>query len=665
LRIHSLLPRRLRPVWLLLLGAAPTLAGPPSDVLLPRGTVGYVSIAQPAEFEQRWNQTQFGQMLADQRMQPFVEDLREQLQDKYQAVEEMLGITWDDLEGVPAGELSLAIVERPGQDAALAITIDVTDREAEADALLDAIEKRFAARGGRKQNVNRGGAKLRVFTVPGDAGSPPQTTVYFINENLLCGIDDQTEAEAMLKRFAGTANDNLRSVPAYAATMDRCSRQSNGLSPEGRWFVDPFGFIFAARTLQKSSTRTNERDTAQILHDNGFDAIQGAGGHFNQLVDGGVELLHRTAVYAPPAPGKENDPLRWNLSMRMLQLPNARQFPPQPWVPQTVAGYTTFLLEIDKAFENVGPIFDAMQGHEDAWANTLEGWETDPYGPQVNVRKEFIANMGQRISILADYDQPITVDSERSVFAIEATNEQALAEALEKWMTKEPDVVRRQIGKFVVWERVPPNAAIEKPEVEPPPGFERITTEPEKNAKNDNENRNRVLPNSAVCVALGHMIMASDIDYLRKILEGFPENERLETSPDYQMVADAMDYLAPGEQSGWSFGRTDAELRPTFELLRQGKMPQAKTMLGKFLNNLLTTEEERDDGTIRKQRIDGSRLPEFDAVEQYLGPAGRAIRSEKDGWFVTVAVLNKGQEPRVESQEPESSNAAQLSPAEN
>ena len=87
--------------------------------------------------------------------------------------------------------------------------------------------------------------------------------------------------------------------------------------------------------------------------------------------------------------------------------------------------------------------------------------------------------------------------------------------------------------------------------------------------------------------------------------------------------------------------RTDEELRPTFELLRSGKMPEAETMLGKLLNNMLTTEIEREEGQVRKQRIDGSSLPNFEAVRRYLGPAGRVLRSERDGWFITAAVLNK------------------------
>ena len=90
-----------------------------------------------------------------------------------------------------------------------------------------------------------------------------------------------------------------------------------------------------------------------------------------------------------------------------------------------------------------------------------------------------------------------------------------------------------------------------------------------------------------------------------------------------------MEHLAPGERSGWSFGRTDEELRPTFELMRQGKMPEAKTMLGKFLNNMLTTEDEREEGTIRKQRIDGSRLPNFEAVRRYFGPPAASSAAKR------------------------------------
>ena len=77
------------------------LAGPPSDTLLPNTTKGYVSVAQPTEFEERWDKTQIGQMFNDEVMQPFVEDFRKQLQRRVSArSNDKLGLTWDDLNGV-------------------------------------------------------------------------------------------------------------------------------------------------------------------------------------------------------------------------------------------------------------------------------------------------------------------------------------------------------------------------------------------------------------------------------------------------------------------------------------------------------------------------------------------------------------------------------------
>ena len=85
-------------------------------------------------------------------------------------------------------------------------------------------------------------------------------------------------------------------------------------------------------------------------------------------------------------------------------------------------------------------------------------------------------------------------------------------------------------------------------------------------------------------------------------------------------MLEVMNKLAPGERSGWAFGRSDEECRPTFELIREGKMPQSKSMLGKLLNKILTTEEEQKQGVPRQQRINGANLPEFETVRRYFGP---------------------------------------------
>jgi hypothetical protein len=621
---------------LLLLAAAPAWAAPASDTLLPKSTKGYLSVAHPKDFEDRWNKTQLGLLFADDTMQGFQNDFRKQMSDEFDAAERKLGITFNDLKGVTGGELSLSVIERKSPDAAMAITINVAGHQQEADGLLAHIDRSFAKRGGKKTNSKVGDTTLIVFDIPAQKSAPKQQTVYFFKDDLLCGADDRAEVEAMLKRFDGKAKDNLKSIPAYVATMARCSKEAGQLEPEARWFVEPFGFIFAARTL-RSNQQHHGQDMAKILYDNGFDAIQGAGGYVNQLVDGHIEYLLRASVYAPPVKGKENDPLRWNLSMRMMQLPNGPAVEPESWVPRMVANYSTMNVSLADAFDNIGPLFDAVQEHEDAWKNTLEGWTTDPYGPQVDVRKEFIGNLTNRVSVITNYDTPITEDSERSVFAIEARDEAALGKTLDKWMKNERDVKRREIGQYIVWERTAKANAVEEPEVEVPGFSPSRSKKDSKNAKKDHE---RVLPNSAVTVALGHLMMASDVAYLTEVLEGFAQRERLASSADYKQLVAVMDKLAPGDRSGWGFGRGDEEVRPVFEMVRQNRMPESKSMLGKMLNNMLTTDADRKSNSPRKQRVDGSSLPEFESVRRYFGPHADVVHSEKDGWFVTAAVLN-------------------------
>src|SRR5205814_484992 len=148
-------------------------------------------------------------------------------------------------------------------------------------------------------------------------------------------------------------------------------------------------------------------------------------------------------------------------------------------------------------------------------------------------------------------------------------------------------------------------------------------------------------PTSAVTVALGHMMWASDTKYLEEVLQGFGQHERLASSADYRQMLEVMNKLTPGERSGWIFGRSDEEFRPTFDLLRAGKMPQSKSMLGKLLNKIFTTEDEKKQGVPRRQRVNGANLPDFETVRRYFGPHASVVRSDKDGWFITGVLLNK------------------------
>ncbi len=78
----------------------------------------------------------------------------------------------------------------------------------------------------------------------------------------------------------------------------------------------------------------------------------------------------------------------------------------------------------------------------------------------------------------------------------------------------------------------------------------------------------------------------------------------------------------------------------TYELMRQGKMPESETIMGQLLNAVFATG---DTGATRQQEINASKAPPFDFVRRYLGPAGLFATAEDDGWFFKGFTLPKQQ----------------------
>jgi hypothetical protein len=137
------------------------------------------------------------------------------------------------------------------------------------------------------------------------------------------------------------------------------------------------------------------------------------------------------------------------------------------------------------------------------------------------------------------------------------------------------------------------------------------------------------------------MFISSHADFLHRVLADANVNDKLSGAGDFQEAERVMTELLPGPISAKFFVRTDEAYRPVYDLVKQGQMPQAETLLGRLLNRLLTPPESEDEGILREQKIDGTKLPEFEMVRRYFGPSGMVVRSDDDGWFLVGATLSK------------------------
>lgn len=635
---------------LLVLGGAAAQAGSfaASETIFPATTRGWISVADPQVLQESFDRTQYGQLLKDPVMKPFVDSVRAQLRSAGKQRLGKLGLTLEDLEKVPGGEIALAAIEpTPGALASI-LLVDTTGHDAETKALLDQVGKRLLEQKATK--VPGAAPETTVYQLPPEQSAPSrprQVAIYSTPGRLVVG-DSPAVVAQVVSTLAQGRKDSLASLPAYQAVVARCGKQVPSAAAPLRWFVDPLGYAKVYQAANPPREKRKGPDYVAILGRQGFDAVKGAGGvvFFGH---GSREAQHHTLVYAPPMPGRE--PLaadRFNLAARMLHFPNAEVVEPPQWVPRDVSSWVAMQWDLANAFASVEPLVDDIVGEKGVFDDVIASLKEDPDGPQIDVEKDLVACLGSRVSVLGDYATPVDTDSERLVIAIEARDPEKVAATVAKSMATDPDMQKVESNGHVIWEMIDRSAAIPKLEVETPGGaiaHADDESDPHHHRKRLREREEKLLPHSAVTVAHGHLLIASHRDFLERVLAASAGEGGLANAADYAVVSGEMKKLFPAATSMRSFARADESVRPAYEMLRKGEMPKSKSVMGQLLNAVLGDGKE---GSVRSQKIDGNTLPDFELIRKYFGTVGLGMESVPEGWYLAGVALPRSQsEPEV------------------
>jgi len=279
--------------------------------------------------------------------------------------------------------------------------------------------------------------------------------------------------------------------------------------------------------------------------------------------------------------------------------------------------------------------------------DVIASLEEDPDGPQIKVRDDLVRHLGKRCAVASDHETPISPDCERMLIAIETSNPEAVAAVIAKGMTSESDVRKVEAGGHVIWETVRAAAAPEKTngvtDGDDAAGRRRAR-------QRERQESDTVWPNLSVAVAHGHIFLASHRDFLERVLMN-PRSSSIIEDGGYQEVAVELRQLLGGEWALSSFSRTEKVIRPAYELLRAGRLPESKSLAGTLLKRVLEGDRPRDgkqggtaqDSAKGKQKVDGSSLPEFEQIRQYFGVNGTSMQTTPDGWyFVGVGLWDGG-----------------------
>jgi hypothetical protein len=255
--------------------------------------------------------------------------------------------------------------------------------------------------------------------------------------------------------------------------------------------------------------------------------------------------------------------------------------------------------------------------------------------------------------VASDHEAPIGPDCERMLIAIETSNPEAVAAVIAKGMASEGEVRTVTVGEHVIWETVKPVAAkatagaLGADDADDAAGSRR-------SRQRERQENDSVWPNLSVAVAHGHIFLASHRDFLERVLSN-PRTSAIAEEGGYQNVSAELKKLLGGERALCSFSRTEKMIRPAYELLRAGRLPESKSLAGTLLTRLLDGERQQggkpQDPARRKQKVDGSSLPEFEQISRYFGVNGMSMQSTPEGWYLVGVGLWDGGKPTAVARE--------------
>ncbi len=586
-----------------------------------------MSVPDVQKLIDHWNETEFGQLMQDPVMEPFRKDLGRQLEERLSGAGDKLGLTTEDVQAMAGGELAIGVMRLIEDEAPVVLLLDVTGNVDRATSVLDDVSANLVREGAKKSEVVVAETRVTAFDLPDEGRERRVEKAYYVLKGeLLIASDSLGIVERILQNLGGRQEATLANVEGFQYVTERVRKDAGETVPQLRWYVQPMGYMKVVQMVEDMRQGVDDGQFVDLFEQEGFDAIQGAGGSIDLAVDD-YQLIHRTAIYAPKP---------WKKAMKMLEFPNRDEFEPHHWVPRDVASYTVLSVDVLTAFDNFGPLFDALfgEGETGVWKDVLDSLRKDPHGPQIDLRSELVAKLGDRLTMTTAYELPITTDSERLLFALKASDEEAVAAAIKKTLQDDKEVRRRVFQQYVIWEAIPPEkTAVPSVQLRLPGASRQGGRAAQERGRED-----ALLPNAAITVAHGHLFIASHYDFLIRTLKQTDARQSLVRTVEYQQVAAALQRLGANGNSAWSFSRTDEEVRPNYELVRKGKMPQAETTLGRVLNSVFGPAEE---GTAREQEIQGNKMPEYEVVRRYLGPAGAFATTEDDGWFIKGMMLSK------------------------
>ena len=362
---------------------------PPTSDLLPETTVALFKLRDLNELYEKLQNSSSGQMLQSESVQPLVEGLKESAIKQYDNVRESVGLSLEEIQSLPSGEITIAIVAPRRKDMAFVVMMEV---DPENEAVEKAIELGRSAFEDGQEPFEPEESKYQVEI---EKKIIRGSTVYFCNhDGLFIGCSSKQVLDDLFVRWAGGEIKKVRPLAEnrkFITISKRCS-VADGMLPDVRFFVDPIGIF-------KSAARGDAgmQFAIALLPTLGLDGLSAIGGNLFIDRDDYESISHGHVLLASTKEG----------IFDAVAL-KSDTYEPEPWVPVEIAQYMTTSWDVPQMLAGIKDMSDKIV--EGQFDNFFDRIAKRLESSGVEVRPEEI--LGEYLSGRITFVRPILSSTE-------------------------------------------------------------------------------------------------------------------------------------------------------------------------------------------------------------------------------------------------------------
>lgn len=641
-----------------LFAATASAERPPVSRTLPEDTLLYIRLPDPQQSLADMKQSGTGRMMADERMRPIVDKLYGVLGEMYAQVEEQIGMSMEELEKVPTGEIAIAVSDLGEGEPGVAGFLDVRENPQIGDRVVETIERLMVNAGAGRSVETLGDedelvtmSTLQVLGDPSDENPQPPTSSqslsWFRKDEMIVVTNRPEMAKVIYAFWTGQPKDKegkpfrrLSDSGKFVTTYGKLQGLDGG-DADLIVYADPIKWV-------RVSMRGNFASMALMgfFPTLGLDGIQAVGASVDFLGgEGDYEDMQRLYVLVDrPRTGVTKA-----LALRDGDLT------PEDWMPKDVYTYMSLQVDAQAAYAEIEKMYDGVYSK-----GAFDEWLKDSIDKRVgvSVKADIVDGLEGRASLAYWQEPPARFNSGAQVFAAKLKDPEAFAQTLETIFAKNPSprLEKRKIGEHAYWylgsgpggrrgqdrdevEDVAPRGLDDFPEEDDgqqPRGlddFEAEEGEGEREAGQENRPRRRNGPpvelreqQFLVAIVGDYALWCDSEAFLKKILETQEGGPRLRDDLDYKLVAAQAKSLPGGaEPAMFTFARPEAQMKQAYELLQ-----------GEDLKRLSRDNAESFAplGSLN-QILEETEFPSFDEFKKYFAPSGGILVDEENGWSYT------------------------------